>query len=425
MHSVDNRSASLAGFAILSIGLTACVSEQRAMRDSISPPAVTQTMKRQVTNAVDAGDGDYITRTLREKLVADPQNLPVRLQLAERYQQLGYPELAIEHYRLASARFPQDASVAMKLAGSLRDFNHIEDAIGVLANFCDGNPAPPPDLLSLFGILGDDAGHYAEAEKLQRETLALQRRILGPEHPDTLRSMNNLANSLVHENHLAEALPLQRNVLSIKQRVLGPEHQDTLWAMKELAMTLQAQSQYAEAEKLQRQTLEIQRKVLGPERPNTLSITADLADTLNKEGRYSDAEQLETQTVDTMRRVLGPQHPFTLEATEELAQILDREGRYNEAEKLARTTLETQRRVLSPEHPDIATTTYDLGCILAHSGHDDEAFSLLREAISRGLDATTVSAVATTPDLKSLHKDSRFAALVVYAQHRAATGEPN
>jgi hypothetical protein len=59
------------------------------------------------------------------------------LQLAERYQQLGYPELAIEHYRLASARFPHDASVAMKLANSLRDFNHVEDAIGVLANFCN------------------------------------------------------------------------------------------------------------------------------------------------------------------------------------------------------------------------------------------------------------------------------------------------
>jgi hypothetical protein len=27
-------------------------------------------MNRQITNAVDAGDGDYITRTLREKLVA-------------------------------------------------------------------------------------------------------------------------------------------------------------------------------------------------------------------------------------------------------------------------------------------------------------------------------------------------------------------
>ena len=40
---------------ILVLSLTGCVSEQRAMRDGISVPAVTQNMKRQVSNAVDAG----------------------------------------------------------------------------------------------------------------------------------------------------------------------------------------------------------------------------------------------------------------------------------------------------------------------------------------------------------------------------------
>ena len=29
-------------------------------------------------------------------------------------------------------------------------------------------------------------GQYAEAEKLVRETLDIRRRVLGPEHPDTL-----------------------------------------------------------------------------------------------------------------------------------------------------------------------------------------------------------------------------------------------
>jgi len=288
-------------------------------------------------------------------------------------------------------------------------------------------PEHPDTMTSMNNLSAtfQQEGRYVEAEKLQRQTLTLQRRILGPEHPDTLRSMNNLANSLVHEGHLVEALQLQREALLIKQRVLGPEHQDTLWAMRELAATLQAESQYSEAEKLQRQTLEIQRRVLGAERPNTLSTMADLSTTLNKEGRYSEAEELQRQTVDAMRRVLGTEHPITLATTDDLAQTLDREGHYDEAEKLARETLEIQRRVLGAEHPDTAGTTYDLGCILAHSGHSDEAFSVLREAIDHGLDAATDRALATTPDLKSLRKDQRFAALVAYAQQRAATEEPN
>ncbi len=263
-------------------------------------------------------------------------------------------------------------------------------------------------------------GHFAEAEKLQHETLDMQRRILGPEHPDTLRSMNNLANSLFNEGHFAEALQLQRETLLKKQQVLGPEHQDTLWAIRELALTLQARRQYSEAEKLQRETLEIQRRVLGPERPNTLSTMNNLATTLSKEGQYSEAEKLQRQTLDAMRRVLGPEHPFTLGTTDGLAQTLAKEGRYVEAEQLARETLATQHRVLGPEHPDTTSTAYDLACILAHTGRSAEAISVLRDAVDHGLDSATDMAIATDPDLKSLHKDKRFEALASYARQRAA-----
>ena len=38
-----------------------------------------------------------------------------------------------------------------------------------------------------------DLGRHAEALKLHEETLALRKAKLGPDHPDTLSSMNNLA----------------------------------------------------------------------------------------------------------------------------------------------------------------------------------------------------------------------------------------
>jgi tetratricopeptide (TPR) repeat protein len=151
----------------------------------------------------------------------------------------------------------------------------------------------------------------------------------------------------------------------------------------------------------------------------------DLAVTLEKEGRYSEAEKLERQTVEAMRRVLGPEHPYLLQTTDELAHTLNKEGRLDEAEKLARETLAIQRRVVGPEHPDAASTAYDLGCILAQSGRIDEAFSLLREAIDHGLDPATDHDMASTPDLKALHKDPRFTALVAYAQQRAAAEKLN
>ena len=76
-------------------------------------------------------------------------------------------------------------------------------------------------------------GHYAEAEKLLRDTLAAQRRVLGPEHPDTLTTMFKLANSIAAQgcDRRAEAEKLWRDTLEARRRVLGAEHLDTLATM--------------------------------------------------------------------------------------------------------------------------------------------------------------------------------------------------
>ena len=44
-----------------------------------------------------------------------------------------------------------------------------------------------------LAIILKGQGKSDEARKLHEQTLEIQRRILGPEHPDTLRSMHNLA----------------------------------------------------------------------------------------------------------------------------------------------------------------------------------------------------------------------------------------
>ena len=67
-------------------------------------------------------------------------------------------------------------------------------------------------------------GNYIEAEKLGRETLEIQRRVLGPEHPSTLMSMGNLAYALMSEGRLADAEKLIRDTLNISRRVLEPGH---------------------------------------------------------------------------------------------------------------------------------------------------------------------------------------------------------
>ncbi len=278
-----------------------------------------------------------------------------------------------------------------------------------------------PDTLRLMSNLANtlwQEGHYPEAEKLNRETLGIQRRVLGPEHPATLRSMNNLATDL--DDSDPEAEKLFRETLDIKRRVLGPEHPDTLLAMSNLAYVLADKGRYAEAEKLHRETVDLRRRVLGLEHPDTLKSMTNLAIVLSREGSYAEAEKLEREELDISRRVLGPEHKGTLTLMDNLAIVLSREGRNAEAEKLERAALDISRRVLGVEHPQTAASIYHLGVIAANRGNRTEALSLLRQALDHGLLPTGALGMEKDDDLKSLHGDARFVALVAYAKERAA-----
>ena len=65
----------------------------------------------------------------------------------------------------------------------------------------------------------------------QRRSIAklldLERGNLGADHPDTLATMHNLANMYLGQGNYEEAEKLYRETLQIQQRVLGPDHPDT------------------------------------------------------------------------------------------------------------------------------------------------------------------------------------------------------
>src|SRR5260370_38507483 len=56
-------------------------------------------------------------------------------------------------------------------------------------------------------------GGYGDAEKLAREALAIQRRVLGPDHPDTAMSTYNLGGIALHKGKPDEALSLLRDAV--------------------------------------------------------------------------------------------------------------------------------------------------------------------------------------------------------------------
>jgi tetratricopeptide (TPR) repeat protein len=106
-------------------------------------------------------------------------------------------------------------------------------------------------------------GKYKEAIPIAEKLLAIRKKELGPEHPDTAQSLNNLALLYQAMGEYAKAEPLLQEALRVRQKVLGPEHPDTAQSLNNLALVYWATGEYAKAEPLYQEALRILQKVLG------------------------------------------------------------------------------------------------------------------------------------------------------------------
>ena len=90
----------------------------------------------------------------------------------------------------------------------------------------------------------DSRAAYSQATAVVCSVLTKCEKVLGPEHPLTAESLNNLAVMRQSQGDYAAARPLHERALAIREKVLGPEHPDTATSLANLAILLQAQGDY-------------------------------------------------------------------------------------------------------------------------------------------------------------------------------------
>ena len=78
--------------------------------------------------------------------------------------------------------------------------------------------------------------------------------------------------------------------------MLGKEHPDTLRSMNNLAVVLANQGKHEKAEEMLRRTLKLRKTILGAQHPRTLSIMDNLATVLKYQGKINAVEELYQQS---------------------------------------------------------------------------------------------------------------------------------
>jgi tetratricopeptide (TPR) repeat protein len=83
-----------------------------------------------------------------------------------------------------------------------------------------------------------DQGHYVEAEPLYKRALAIDEKVLGPDHPNVAIRLNNLAWLYQEQGRNAQAEPLYKRALAIDEKALGPQHPNTRAVRENLRLML-------------------------------------------------------------------------------------------------------------------------------------------------------------------------------------------
>lgn len=154
----------------------------------------------------------------------------------------------------------------------------------------------------IFGQAVGDEKDAAEAEPLYRQALCILRRALGPNHPDTLHCLNNLALCLAEQDKLSQAEQLLRRTVAGMEVVLAPTHPRPIQALSNLACCLAEQGQTGEAESCHRRAFENCKRRLGWQHPETSACAQSLAHFLASCGRCTEAALLELQADQLGRR---------------------------------------------------------------------------------------------------------------------------
>ncbi len=228
-----------------------------------------------------------------------------------------------------------------------------------------------------------DLGRFGEALPLARRLVSARR---GGDPWLLARALNGLGGVLQQARCNDEATGPLRESLAIRRRLYGPDHARTTKAVVTLGAALAQAGRLGEAEPLFREALAADIRVFGPEHPYVASDLSNLGQLLNDRGHLRRARPVLDSAVVLRRRLLPPDHPDLGGTLLQLARALNGLDRPADAEVPAREALRIAAALPAQDDPVAARAAFELGRSLAGQGRRDEAEALLARATA-ALDA--------------------------------------
>jgi len=184
-----------------------------------------------------------------------------------------------------------------------------------------------------------------------RRILKEQERISGPEHLETLSTVNALGKLLSDKGDYDEAQVFFNRAMTSFGLIRECQNQEVIDVTNNLAVLMSRKGNFHEAERLMTMVYEQRRRIHGSSHVETLMALSNLALIRENLGDHETAALNAGEVYKGFTELFGSEHLFTLKGANNLAKALLGKGDPLSAEKIARHTYETKCRVFGEKDP--------------------------------------------------------------------------
>ncbi len=251
------------------------------------------------------------------------------------------PDASFQHSLLAEAHLRQG-----DVQGARR---HFTAALDLMRRHFGDRHVTTATMINNLGVVSDDAGDAAAAERHFTESAAILRQLPGPP-PHLLFPLMGLLRAHFWRGEFDKALAIAEEAHRHARKTAGERHPNTAAAAMQVAL-IKAHLGHPDAESLARETSALQRTILPPTHIEVARGLTNLSRVLLLKNKAAEAVPLLREAYTIARKIYAKPNWRTAESRLFLGAALAQQGHPTQAEAELRPALEEMRAVLPQLHP--------------------------------------------------------------------------
>lgn len=230
-------------------------------------------------------------------------------------------------------------------------------------------------------FIADYLADYGKALDYYNRALAISREQHGEEHPDVVKSYNNIGSVYDTRGESDRALEYYGKALKISQKINGEWHRDVATILNNMGLTYSSLGDYPRALEYYEKSLMIRRKLLSDNHPDVALSCNNIGSVYSFQEEYAKALEYYEEALKTYRRIYGEDHSDIALCYNNIGYVYSSWGDYSRALKYYGKSLKIRQKIFGEEHPYVATSYYNIGSVYEWSGDYPLALEYLEKAL--------------------------------------------